>query len=434
MRQLELLRHALRSLVRAPLRATLTAVGIAIASGSLVSMVAFAVGMQTQLEAPFASFGLLNQIRVRPPAAEDADEGEDPDGPRLDDAALESFRTLDGVEYAAPDMRMIELEIRHGEISREVRALGIPREAGLLWLVDDLVQAGSFFSLSMEPEALVGSTLAEELGFETPGAAVGAMLTVETARLALDGHEVSLHKSSFEVRICGVFEPPGFAFRIGSRGLLLPIDQMHKVPGLAFRSRLDALRAGEDVGAPSYDRVVVGVTSPSVLPRVERQISALGYEATSVMDELAEARTFFVFLDVLLGAVGTVALIVAGLGILNTLLVTVLERTAEIGVYKAIGASDGDVRILFLSEAATLGFVGGLGGLVLAGVVTALLQVAVNVYAATQDIAGSVDVFRFPLWLLAGSVAFAVLISIASGVYPASRAARVDPIEALRGG
>lgn len=140
----------------------------------------------------------------------------------------------------------------------------------------------------------------------------------------------------------------------------------------------------------------------------------------------------FLFLKSLLSAVGSVAMVIAGLGIANTLLMTVLERYEEIGLYKAIGATDGDVRLLFLSEAAVLGLIGGLGGLALAGVVCWGMQWGITLFFARQGITQSVDAFYFPWWLLGGAVGFSMLISIVSGLYPASRAARVDPITALR--
>ena len=131
-------------------------------------------------------------------------------------------------------------------------------------------------------------------------------------------------------------------------------------------------------------------------------------------------------------AVGSVALVVAGLGIVNTLLMSVLERYREIGTYKALGASDGDVRVLFLAEAGLVGLLGGLGGLALGRVVSWLLEVIVNGIARSKGIDEPVMVFAFPWQLLAGAVLFALAVSVAGGVYPASRAARVDPIRALR--
>jgi putative ABC transport system permease protein len=448
-RWLALVRHALSGLARAPLRAALTALGVAIASGALVSMIAFAVGFQRQLEAPFESLGLLHQIRVRVPepppdpregeraaaGAEPAAEGDVRRAPPpLDEAALARLRALPGVEFAGPDVQSLEVGVRAGEKAVQARALGLPREVGLLDFVRELVRAGSFFSLAPEPEALLGSKLAAELGFARPEDAIGKTVTIEAKRLALAGREVELAQAAFDVTVCGVYEPPGFAFHFGSRGLLLPLDQMHRIPGLQFEAQLERLGAGGDAAPAGFEGVLVGVTDTADVPRVERAIQALGYRTSTMLAELEEARAYFLFVDVVLAAVGTVALIVAGLGILNTLLVTVLERTAEIGVYKALGASDGDVRLVFLAEAAVLGALGGVGGLGLAAVVTAGLQLAVDAYARSQDVIAPVDVFRFPLWLCLGSVAFAVAVSVASGLYPASRAARVDPIRALRSG
>ena len=137
-------------------------------------------------------------------------------------------------------------------------------------------------------------------------------------------------------------------------------------------------------------------------------------------------------MDVLLASVGTVALVVAGLGIINTLLISVLERYQEIGICKAIGASDGDLVVLFLTEAGIIGLLGGVGGLLLGRVVSWLLEMGVNAYARSQGLTAHLDLFAFPLWLLAATVLFAVVISVLAGVYPALRAARVDPIQALR--
>ena len=140
---------------------------------------------------------------------------------------------------------------------------------------------------------------------------------------------------------------------------------------------------------------------------------------------------FLIFLQVLLGAVGTVALVVAALGIINTLLMTVLERHQEIGICKAIGASDGDLLVLFLTEAGILGLLGGLGGLLLGRIVSSILEIVINAYARSQGVSEAVNIFSFPFWLLAGTTLFAVMVSVLAGVWPALRAARLDPIRAL---
>ena len=194
------------------------------------------------------------------------------------------------------------------------------------------------------------------------------------------------------------------------------------------------MRAREGASPDEYSEVTVRAAGPNEAFRVEKAIRELGFDARAVASRFQEARQFFVFMEVLLSAVGTVGLVVAGLGIMNTQLMSVMERYQEIGIYKALGASDGDVRVLFLTEAVVLGALGGLGGLVLARAVCWLLQWALNAYAARQGVEGLSSVFCFPAWLLAGAVAYALLISLISGVYPASRAASIDPISALRRG
>ena len=143
-------------------------------------------------------------------------------------------------------------------------------------------------------------------------------------------------------------------------------------------------------------------------------------------------RRFFLAIQMLLTVVGGIALSIAALGIVNTLLMAVLERYQEIGLCKAIGASDGDLFVLFLTEAGIIGFLGGLTGIALGWLMSWGMEAAASVYARQQGIVGRLDLFAFPLWLLAVSVAFAVVVSVVAGIYPALRAARVDPIRALR--
>lgn len=143
-------------------------------------------------------------------------------------------------------------------------------------------------------------------------------------------------------------------------------------------------------------------------------------------------RRFFLAIQLLLTAVGGIALAIAALGIVNTLLMAVLERYQEIGLCKAIGASDGDLFVLFLTEAGIIGLLGGLTGIGLGWLMSWGMETLASVYAHRHDIAGRLDLFAFPLGLLAVSLAFSVLVSVVAGIYPALRAARVDPIRALR--
>ena len=434
MRTWELVRQAIESVLRSRLRSTLTSLGIAIASGALVSMVGFALGMQAQVEAPIKKLGLLNNIEVQRAEPDDENDEIPPKpAPVLDDAILDRFERIPEVEYAYPDFRLSEIQLKHGEKSYSTYAIGLPREATLISFFDDLLVAGEFFSLTTEPEVVLGEQTLEQLGFDSAEAAVGQSVELVAAGLVPgDSDQFEFKRQRLSVRVVGVYRPPSFASELGAGAVLLPVDAMRDLPGTVIERSLQQLRAGDDGVISGFPKVIVRANHPSDVYRVEQEIRKMGFETRAFVTRFKEARTFFLFMQLLLAAVGTVALVVAGLGIMNTLMMAVMERYQEIGVYKAIGASAGDIRILFLTEAAVVGFVGALGGLLLARVVSSIIQHVFNQFAASQGIEGPVAAFRFPLWLLAGAVLYGVTVSIVSGLYPASRAARIDPIQALR--
>jgi putative ABC transport system permease protein len=136
-------------------------------------------------------------------------------------------------------------------------------------------------------------------------------------------------------------------------------------------------------------------------------------------------------MDSLLGAIGTVALIIAALGIINTMIMSILERTREIGIMKAVGGSENQIKLIFFVEAAFIGLIGAIFGLVLGWLVSRVANIIINSRLQPLD-ASQVDLFYFPLWLIAGAIAFSILVSLAAGLYPAIRAARIDPVKALR--
>lgn len=157
----------------------------------------------------------------------------------------------------------------------------------------------------------------------------------------------------------------------------------------------------------------------------------LGLRAVSLNSILKEMNVFFLIFNSILGAVGSIALVVAGIGIVNTMIIAVLERRKDIGIMKSVGASRGDIRKQFFMAAAWIGFAGGaLGELLGWGVASVVNLVALH-FIRQQGPAPD-TLFHYPAWLIAGCVVFAVLVALVSALYPASRAARLNPVDALR--
>jgi putative ABC transport system permease protein len=181
----------------------------------------------------------------------------------------------------------------------------------------------------------------------------------------------------------------------------------------------------------TYASVTVKVTQPQHTQEVEDRIKQMGFSAFSLIDALAGAKRAFIILDIILSLVGSIALAVSSLGIVNTMVMSILERTREIGVMKAIGGSDGDIRRIFLIEASAIGLMGGVTGVILGWVVGRLINFGANMYIQNQGGTAG-NLFSLPFWLIGGAIVFSIAISLLAGMYPAGRAARLDPIHALR--
>jgi putative ABC transport system permease protein len=441
----ELLKLALEGLRRTPLRVMLTSSGVAIATGALVSMVGFALGIQARVEEPFQKMELLNRIDVFPGREKEssADDASAPGGSAqataertsrlLDEAAAGKIAALPGVALAYPELRINQLEVVREGRSKKAAAAALPPEAGRLRFVADSLVAGKFFGRSAGPEVVLGRKLAQDLGFESPEQAIGQPLTLRTRGLAASADRAfRFQKRDLAVLVAGVWSPPRGRSGYTPDGILLPTELIKDLPGAQFESFLEGFGRGNVGPRAEYGRVAVRVRHPADLFLVEKRIREMGFETQTLLGQFKEIKTGFVIMDLTLISVGAVALVVAGLGIINTLLMAVLERYREIGILRALGASDGDIRLLFLCEAALVGVLGGAGGLVLGRVVSWIIEVVVNAIVRHHGIDEEAVAFAFPPHLLAGAVLFALVVSLLSGVYPATRAARVEPIQALR--
>jgi hypothetical protein len=181
-----------------------------------------------------------------------------------------------------------------------------------------------------------------------------------------------------------------------------------------------------------YDELVVRAASLEDAPAIVEVLEERGFEVSSlkmVLDTMNKAMTV---LQTMLGSVGGLALFVAAIGIANTMVMAVYERTREIGILKAIGASPGDIRLLFVTEAALIGLVGGIVGTVGGWLLGLGLNEGILAYLHWQEIPVEGTFFVVTGWLVALALAFAAVVGLLAGLYPAARAARLDPLEALR--
>jgi putative ABC transport system permease protein len=450
MKSYDLLELATRNLKESILRNSLTTIGIAVGVASLVSMLSLGVGLQQlatqRLEK--VGFNLLtvtSRRGLRQGGPLMAAPNVDAESARaLDEPARREIARLPNVVEAYPDIRF-PADVHFDAATRRGAVAGVPASAKN---TDDFDRiAGSFFSSADAPEALIERSFAAGLLGKAPvvrgrGRAAVASLP-EAAELAksLVGRQLPVH---YAQRIAGTGADVSYSVAERTVPLkivgVVDIDQQARMGGragvfvpLLFAESLHAFQGGDlrATEAPSYMALTVRVKNPSAVQAVEDAIRNLGFNSISILDAMRSLRQVFAVFDLFLGVFGSLALAVASIGIVNTLVMAILERRREIGIMKAIGASDTDVKRIFFAEAGAMGVFGGAAGVAFGWAIGRVINFGANIYMGRQGMP-SIDIWFVPWWLVAGAIGFALVVSLAAGWYPASRASRLDPVEALR--
>jgi len=441
---------ALRNLREAVLRNSLTTLGVAVGVASLVAMLSLGVGLQELATRRLSNSGLFDTVIVMPRRNMQGIRRAVPnpvpakEAPALDDDARKTMEHLPNVIEVYPQIRF-PTEVRYNGTPYSTIVAGVPDSARGNGAYDGI--QGSFFSGPNADEAILQIELAKDLS-EQPLTLIGKDLVVRYAeRQALppsgtndgsggngkDGGAggFSIVPREQKLRIVGIIETePAAGFGgFGSGRLLIPLEVASALRAAQVNDLRDAVRATN--GKPAYASLTVRAKSPSQVEAIELAIKGMGFGTFSLLDATRNLRLFFTVFDLLLGIFGSLALAVATLGIINTLVMAILERRREIGILKALGAADRDVKQLFFVEAGVMGLLGGVLGAGLGWTIGKAITFGTNVYLKRQNLP-SAHVFSVPWWLVLGAIAFAVLVSLAAGLYPATRAARLNPVEALR--
>ncbi|MBP9819922.1 ABC transporter permease [Candidatus Woesebacteria bacterium] len=185
------------------------------------------------------------------------------------------------------------------------------------------------------------------------------------------------------------------------------------------------------LGVQNYSQIKVVVTDQSALPDLRLAIESMGYKTTSVVDTVGKINDLFGTVRLLLSLLGMVALGVAALGMFNTLTVSLLEKTREVGLMKAIGMKSSEVKRLFLAESIVMGLSGGIFGIILSAIAGQGLSLALSMFSMTKGL-GYISLVYTPVYLSAAIIAVAFLVGVLTGLYPSHRATKISALNALR--
>jgi len=455
---------ALRNLRESLLRNSLTTVGISVGVASLVAMLSLGIGLQQMASRRLVKSGLFDTVIVtsrremRGMGREEERNGPTPGESRvLDEPARQEIEKLPNVAEAYPDIRFAT-ELRFEDKSHLTMISALPESAKSNDAFEGM--QGGFFSSDTASEVILQKSFAEELLGKTPalGAAepsvaelaqplLGKELVMRYAQRAsspgpvtpapsksvdsdLAGAAYSVISCEQKLKIVGVSDLDPESMRGPTRArVFLPLKLAESLHVMLPTDLREIAHASSD--QPVYSSISVRVKNPAQIQTVEDAVKKMGFSAFSILDASRGLRQFFAVLYAFLGIFGSLALMVASIGIVNTLVMAILERRREIGIMKAIGASDGDVKKLFFAEAGAMGVLGGMVGVALGWAIGQVINVGTNVYLKRQSLPPE-HFWAVPWWLVGGAILFALVVSLVSGLYPAGRAARLDPVQALR--
>jgi putative ABC transport system permease protein len=441
---------AARNLREAIFRNSLTTLGIGVGVASLVAMLSLGVGLQNLASDSLSHSGLFNAIIVSPrtnftgfgrPREANPAEAAAAAAPiePLDDNARHTIAALPNVTEVYPEIRF-PTEIHYNGNPYPTIVAGIPesdRDGGSF----DGMQ-GHFFSGPDASEAILQIDLAKQLS-DQPYSLLGKDLVLRYAeRTPLPatggggdsgGGGFSIVPHEERLRVVGIVttEPSAGLGTFGRGRLLIPLQLAEQLQATQTNDLRDLIRDTSASTKKTYDNLTVRVKDAVDVKAAEDAIKKMGFSAFSLLDATRNLRLVFTVFDLLLLIFGSLALVVASLGIINTLVMAILERRREIGVLKALGAADRDVQRLFFAEAAAMGLLGGVLGVAIGWLIARALNFGTDVYLTRQQLP-SIAIAAVPWWMVVAAIAFSVAVSLAAGIYPAARAAKLNPVEALR--
>ncbi|MEM9664348.1 MAG: FtsX-like permease family protein [Bacteroidota bacterium] len=456
MRLSDLIRLAGANLRRNRTRSLLTLVGVLIGVAALLSLVAYGAGTQQVARQEFNTLQLYNTLRVTStPSPLDALGGMTrPDDQTtwidtanvvpLTDSLLRVLETIDGVLAAYPEVVFpIEVEAIEGDTLSGQEAIATAEAVPMAFADLPAYQpyAGSFFESAADSAVIMTPAMAARLGFDPPESIVGQPVDLTTVQLDFPAllmaapmlmrglGALPLKKEHHTMRVAGLTRQEGQVMS-GLVRVIMPLGVATQLNKITFFSTLDLMLSGAQ-GTDGYAAARVQLSDEDALVSVRAAIEEQGVFVVSLRDQFQQVERLFLLMDLALGIVGFIALLVATIGIANTMMMNVMERTHEIGVMKAIGGDEGDLQRLFVAESVALGTVGGFLGLVIGWLLTEVMNWGINIYLGRLGVP-YIDVFYISFTMLVSILAIALAVSLLAGFAPARRASRIEPVEALR--
>lgn len=391
-----IIKLAFKNLRRYKLRTFLTAGGVAISIGFITFLTSLGYGLQKVSTDQIANMEALQIL--------DVDTGKSKIV-SVDEETVKKMSNLFGVEKVYPMVNVAgNMELQGSKVDGIVYG----KTQDILDIEKPKIIAGKTFSSDNAEEVLVNSAAAKKLGASNPSTLIGRDLELRMIlRPELLGSDKKTKTESKKFRVTGILEEGTSPY------VYLPLENLKKL------------------GVVNYSGAKVKTTSKDNVDKIKLTIEHMGFKVSTIKDTIDQVNQFFAVFRMVLTGFGVIAVVVSCIGMFNTLTISLIEKTREIGIMKSLGTTKKDIRRIFISEALLIGVVGGITGILTSFLLGEFFNTTILALAKSTGNT-PVKIFVFPLELVVLALVLSVLISFLTGAYPSRRASKISALNALR--
>ena len=458
MSNLDLIKMSLGNLWRRKLRTLLTVLGVVIGTASIITTLSLGFGMKEQNNKLLAQMGPVDVISVVSYPIYDPETQTQKDAKPLDDNAVKELEAIENVQATIPTLEVDGVDIASKKYSNFAQIIGVDPEKYAL--LNPEMQWGRFLESSDGEAAVFGGGLKRSwYDRNARGGRMNNMNDPDKKIVDLEKDPITMnigasydmdteqrkYAKTHKIKVVGEFPEEDWetAYHV-----FIPMDFALKLKKEIKREN-DKQKAEETYGGMGYrDRnstskyssIIVKVDDIKNMRAVDEKIKALGYNAQSNLQATDALNKNVESTQKILGGIGAVSLLVAAIGIANTMVMSIYERIKEIGIMKVIGANVSDIKKMFLTEAAFIGLFGGAMGIGVSYIASSIINYLAK--KGSQDEMGGMmgglpmmgegKISIIPIWLILVALLFATVVGVISGYYPAQKATKLSPLEAIR--
>ncbi len=418
-----------KNLWRRKLRTILTAIGVAIGTFSIVIMLSLGIAMSESYKKQLSEWGNLTKIEINSwnyTYDEETGMGASQEQ-KLDDKLVANVKAIEHVRAVTPIIR-VSANMKYGKYQSWIQITGIDPETVQYFDFPE-VASGEMISNDNPTGILFGK---DSYHFYNPrggGMYRGGNNNNSPVDLMEDNVKITFEQTYgdktpkyLKLNVAGVLEECTNEIGYNAYAPLTQVIEWYKKYNENYKKKKEL----------KYESVWVSVDDTRYVKQVQDQIKAMGYGTYSMADDLNNVQKTSNTIQLVLGGIGAVSLLVSAIGIANTMIMSIYERTKEIGVMKVLGCVVTDIRKLFLFEASIIGFLGGGFGLAFSYGISYVLNKYAPQIGESLGIYSGYDISVIPVWLAVAALIFSVVIGVISGLYPAIKATRIKAIEAMR--